>query len=240
MLYHPFANTTLPKFNPKCIERQLLGTALDLVIVTNAAARLKAIDILMSPHLQGIDFSIPGARVTSKMLTDVLSHIVKRNMQVDHWHAGHPDYRQDAMAQYDPNSDTLSIPLTNDRESLGAVVHESIHAAHDISHDTRMTVLATESAAYIGECVFLLNSQKADHRTKIFDKGSPVDNIYDAAWNIAWKVLGRGPLTESNVPPQTTFTDAELTGLYDAVRLVYTSAEVTAGMNGIKIVCGAL
>lgn len=235
MLYDPFAPQPSNTY-AKCVETQLGGFALDLVSVTGVAARLKAIDALGSLAITGVDFQIPGVRVTTDMMRDVLAHILKRNIGVAQWGPDIPGYIPGAKAKYDPDLDLLAIPLDNSRESVGAIYHEAIHAAQDITGDWMLTVLQSESAAYIGECVFLLKTQSVIHRT--FSTGSSdVGRIYEAAWDLARKILGCDPHFP-DAPPQTTLTDADLAKVHEAIVNVYSGTANGAGMNGIKIRCG--
>jgi len=223
----------------ECAARQGMGDNWWTIEVAQSpfdfAARLKVMTVLSHPALRGIHFTIPGAEVSTRMLERVLAAISNYSLSVGLWQPGVPGYTKDASAQYDKDADALYVDLgTKDRLSISNVVHEAVHAAHDIGGSKTMTRLASETAAYIAECVFQLKKQKPDHRTLIYANGSAVDAIYEAAWPLALKVLGRG----GNSSKVTSLTTVDVGPLEKAINGVYDpSVAQVADFNGIPDPC---
>jgi len=173
--------------------------------------------VLTMPLVQDIEFETPTVKVDRHTFQMVLSAIVKGNIRVILMDATDPD-RQVGAAVYVSGDNLLklsSVDLRRDR-SKSSIIHESVHASHDILKRSDLSVWSTEQAAYIAEAVLarLMPAYAEAQRVPQFlqDPESAAYNaLFRPAWNLAVKIVDQGI---KKIPGN----DVDLLNLFSAIQ----------------------
>lgn len=184
----------------------------------NLYAKTFALTTLALPIVQDIEFETPSVKVDHETFDAVRSAIGRAQINVALMEKDDPD-RDIGAAVYlsDENLMKLaSVDTSRDRPAT-SLIHESVHASHDILGLAQLTVWQTEQAAYIAEAVFTrLMPKYADAvRPPPFLQNwesAAYNGLYRPAWNLAIKIVDGGT---KKIPP----ADVDLLNLYAAIQV---------------------
>jgi hypothetical protein len=196
--------------------------------------------LLGDAQVTTIAFSIPSVTVDSVTFSSVRHALMMGKVQAFVMGAGDPDSKiSDGF--YAPKANFLKVGNNKawPRARLATIVHECVHAAHDIAGKPGLFVLDTEAAAYIAGAVWLRRQYPAatgrpgefrpgDYVTDPVDKlaAAEAEAIYTAAWTCAVKIEA------ASAPSRFRAGDTELDELYKAIK----ASSLYAGSFGDKVV----
>jgi hypothetical protein len=194
----------------------------------NIVAKQAVLSLLQSELVQSLDFVVAKFPVNANTFNSVGRAILLGKINVTVLlpnDTRFPEYAamyNDIGAIYDKKINTLILKKLLDAEKprrfRAPIIHETVHAAHDVGVLSSMMRLHTEAIAYTAEAVFLRTDQTSSRRPDDFlsmPAGAPEDDVLKFAWNIANKIVGDGQTTgQKNVPD----SDSDWTGLLDAIK----------------------
>jgi hypothetical protein len=212
----------------------------------NLIAKHTVLSLLKGDAVQNMDFVVGGFAVDAGTLDSVRRAILLGRINVTFLARNDqrfPEYAaiyNDIGAVYDRSRNTLLLKEidTKSRKSLASIVHEAVHAAHDIAVESKMIRLHTEAVAYVAEAVFLRSLQKVDRRPDTFlssPPGEPEDDVLKFAWNIANKIAGDGKTAGVKTVPES---DSDWKDLLAAIKKTHMYSTVfpwqdKAGFDGV-------
>ncbi len=177
-----------------------------------------ALQVLQSPQISGVAFELPFCRVEPENFTDVGAAILLGSISTGIMSQGDPDFDL-AHAMNIPGDDVLKIAEGdwNKRHRYRtAVVHEAVHAHHDMTGRADLLVVESEQAAFIAETVytrcwdrygtstirpqFLADRDNADYNA-----------IFGPAWDLALTIVDDGTT-------KIAADDGRLKALHKAIR----------------------
>jgi hypothetical protein len=225
----------------------------------NFALKARVLEILNNDPVPRIDFELAGKKVDKKTFGSVCDAILRGRVNVSALQKNDPSLAdldanliQQLSALYRPNWDTIFVKLPAKKKSggqsagdaaviagiqsndlKGSIVHESIHAAHDIAGDP-LTILETEAVAYVGEACYVRRKYpQSQGRPYEFQAtgadGTAMDAVLYAAWTLAKRIVDN---KDTKIPAD----DPDLKSLHDALKgtLAYGSTWPNdAGFNGV-------
>lgn len=182
------------------------------------AARFFAIEVLSSDPIAEVTFGLPYCSVDPVIFAEVRAAILRGGIRMRVMGAGDPDF-QHAQAVYIAGQDLMKI-AEGDWEKRHrfrtAVVHEAVHAHHDMEGRSDLRVHQSEAAAFIAETVFTRNwpiYRKNDIRPQFLcdPQNDEFNAIFRPAWALALRIVDGGETTIAD-------GDADLTELQDGIR----------------------
>lgn len=206
--------TRLPKVAPGVLRAGIeFGAAPQTMI-----ARMFCLEVLRSAPIQGVSFKLPFCEVTPDTFAEVALAILRGGISTRVMGPGDPDFDH-AQAVFVTTEDVMKIAqgdwVKRDRPRT-AVVHEAVHAHHDMTGRADLLVVQTEQAGFIAECVFARcwrKYAKAQFRPPFLTH--PADpsfnDIFEAAWAVALAIVDDG---RREVPAD----DPSFVALHDAIR----------------------
>jgi hypothetical protein len=225
----------------------------------NFALKARVLEILRSDPVPSIEFELAGKKVDKSTFGAVCDAILRGKVNVSALQKndlGLADMDsgliQQLSALYRPDWDTIFVKLPAKKKSAGqssadamiiagvqsndlkgSIVHESIHAAHDIAGDP-LIILDTEALAYVGEACYVRRKhpqslQRPWEFTGSGPDGTAMDAVLYAAWTLAKRIVDN---KDTKIPDG----DADLKALREALK--GTSAYGStwpddAGFNGV-------
>lgn len=180
--------------------------------------------VLGGSRVASIAFDIPKVTVDSATFSAVRTAIVTGRVQVYTMPETDPDCAiSDGV--YVPNGNYMKIARNNAHPILrkSIIVHESIHAAHDIARSTQLVVRESEMASYIAQALYVrrcypaaLSRPNELRPIRFIAPGAPgeaaakeADTILAAAWDCAVLIDGG--------QRKLTAADAQLAALEQAI-----------------------
>lgn len=201
---------------PTSLLRQMLDFTVD---PSTLVARMFALQVLQSPQISGVAFELPFCKVEPGNFADVGTAILLGSISTGIMNQGDPDFEH-AHAMYVPGDDVLKIAEGdwNKRHRYRtAVVHESVHAHHDMTGRADLLVVETEQASYIAETVYTRRWDRYSKSTIRPQFLADQDNadynaIFGPAWQLALKIVDAETTT-------IAASDADLKALEQAIRV---------------------
>jgi hypothetical protein len=181
-------------------------------------ARNFCFQVLKSAPVAGIAFTLPWCSVDPEMFADIRTAILRGAISTRIMGPGDPD-AEHGQAVFIPEDDVMKIAdgdWLKRHRFVTAVVHESVHAHHDMSGRADLRVVDTETAAYVAECVYTRRWEKyakATHRPSFLcDRDNAEFNaIFAPAWALALRIVDDGHESIAKA-------DADLVSLVDAIK----------------------
>lgn len=138
-------------------------------------------EILSESHIEKIGFWLGGLHIDSSRFAGLRRAVMTDQIQVSN--QIFPAY----IAQYDFDLNAMFIDVNlvaGTSFGRSSVVHESVHAIHDLYRAEMTTRLSSEVAAYIAQCLYL-RLVSAPNREPGSDASDPeLDSVYDLADDI--------------------------------------------------------
>ena len=170
-----------------------------------------------------IAFEIPKVTVNSGTFSSVRSAIVSGRIQVFTMQPSDPDC-DISDGVYVTKGNYMKIATNNAHPNLrkSIIVHESVHAAHDIACSTQLKVRESEAASYIAQALYLRRcypaalSRPNELRPTSFAKtpaartaAAAAEAIFAPAWECAVRIAAK--------QTKLTATDPEYAALEQAI-----------------------
>jgi hypothetical protein len=225
----------------------------------NFALKARVLEILKNDPVPRIEFELAGNKVDNKTFDSVCEAILRGKVNVAALQKNDPSLAdlgasliQQLSALYRPDWDTIFVKLPAKKKAgaqsaadaailagiqgndlKGSIVHESIHAAHDIAGDS-LTILETEAMAYVGEACYVRRKypqtlQRPYEFKATGADGTAMDAVLYAAWTLAKRIVDS---KDTKIPAG----DPDLKSLHDALKgtAAYGSTWPNdAGFNGV-------
>jgi hypothetical protein len=225
----------------------------------NFALKMRVLEILRGDPVPRIEFELAGNKVDKSTFGAVCDAVLAGKVNVSALHKSDPSLAdmdsgliQQLSALYRPDWDTIFVKLPAKKKSSGqstadamviagvqsndlkgSIVHESIHAAHDIAGDA-LTILDTETLAYVGEACYVRRKypqslQRPYEFTGSGPDGTAMDAVLYAAWTLAKRIVDN---KDRKIPDG----DADLKSLRDALKATAAYGSTwpnDAGFNGV-------
>jgi len=182
------------------------------------SARFFAAEVLSSEPVSGLTFGLPYCSVDPSVFADIRGAILRGRIRMRIMGPGDPDFHL-AHAVYVPGDDMMKIAdgkWDKRHRFRTAIVHEAVHAHHDMMGRTDLRVHQSEAAAYIAETVFTRSwtpYTKNDIRPQFLcdPHNTDYNDIFGPAWELALRIVDRG---------ETTIVegDPDLMDLQEAIR----------------------
>lgn len=201
---------------PKAGEGMLRGIAESATDPTTMAARLFCLQVLGSEPIAGVSFELPFCKIVPEIFMDVRTAILRGAISTRIMGDGDPDAVGQAV--FIPGDDVMKI-LEGDwwkrSRFVTTVVHEAVHAHHDMSGRADLLVVESEQAAYVAECVFTRRwkHSKFQHRPQFLcdQDNAEYNAIFKPAWELALRIVDQ---EETSIGKG----DKDLQELHDAIR----------------------
>jgi hypothetical protein len=158
-------------------------------------------NILKDSETQKIkSFSFGGIGFDAKTFPLLADFIDRGQIKVTY------DSNKSGMAEYDysTNSIILGFTWTLEYTKEALIVHECVHAVHDIAK-TKTSVAISEAVAYVVQCQYLLIKRGDGKRLSSSNKIK--DLVFELAWKMAAKIQqGTNPTTTEQQALQTAIS----------------------------------
>jgi hypothetical protein len=200
-------------------DKVLLQSAEVTMDPASLAARFFAVKVLSSEPIKGIAFGLPYCSIDPDIFAEIRSAIIRGGIRMGIMGPGDPDFEH-AQAVYDPDQDLIKI-AAGDWEKRHryrtALVHEAVHAHHDMAGRSDLRVHQSEEASYIAETVYTRcwsRYRKSEIRPSFLCDASNADYnaIYRPAWALALRIVDA---EETTIPEG----DSDLLELREALRM---------------------
>jgi len=181
--------------------------------------------VLGGSRVASIAFDIPNVSVNSGTFSAVRTAIVTGRIQVFTMPESDPDHAiSDGV--YVSNGNYMKIAANKAQPAMrkSIVVHESIHAAHDIARSSQLLVRESEMASYIAQAMYIrcyhptaVQRPNELRPTRFIAPGAPgeteakeAEKILSAAWDCAVRITG-GQKTLSAADPELAALEKAIT-----------------------------
>ncbi len=134
-------------------------------------------EILGEKHVGKIDFSVGGFHIDPIRFASVRNGVLTERIQVRG--SALPGY----FAAYYFDNNELAIDASSVASPYGhsAVVHECVHAIHDLYRAERTTRLSSEVAAYTAQCLYLRLIGSVRRAPSGGQRDPELDRVFDLA-----------------------------------------------------------
>lgn len=182
------------------------------------AARFFAVEVLSSEPIEGVTFGLPYCAIDPAMFADIRVAILNGRIRMEIMGPGDPDFHH-AQAVYVPGDDLMKIgegDWEKRHRYRTAVVHEAVHAHHDMAARTDLRVYQSEAASYVAETVFT-RCWRSPSKTQIRPQflcdptNADFNHIFGPAWELALRIVDEGETSIGDGDPQ-------LAELHQAIR----------------------
>ena len=181
-------------------------------------ARFFAAEVLSSEPIGGLTFGLPYCAIGPSIFADVRAAILRGGIRMRIMGLGDPDFHH-AQAVYVPGNDVMKV-AEGDWERRHrfrtAIVHEAVHAHHDMEGRSDLRVYQTEGASYIAETVFTrcwepYRKNRIRPQFLCDAQNTEFNDIFRPAWELALRIVDDGKTTIAE-------SDADLMALEQAIR----------------------
>jgi hypothetical protein len=205
-------------------DEALLQAAEATMDPSSLAARFFAVEVLSSEPIKGVTFGLPYCTVDPDIFAEIREAILRGAIRMEVMGEGDPDFHL-AQAVYVPNAvkgqtDVMKIAAgewEKRHRFRTAIVHEAVHAHHDMAGRSDLRVHQSEEASYIAEAVYTRcwtpYSTSEIQPAFLTDPGNAEYNaIFRAAWTLALRIVDGQETTIAE-------GDTDLSDLREALRL---------------------
>lgn len=183
--------------------------------LNSMSARSAVIKALNDSAVDNVNFKLPDVEVsiTPFLLRTVRNHVNNGWISVV--------YRSDAngFSAYNSQSDQFKVHVKEavTIEDKAIIVHEAVHAGLDAFRAAQVDTAASESAAYIAQCI-IARTYYLPSSDRLGDgKDSALDTIFQQAWPIAVDVMDNRTVSASGYASPRAVSGSQYASLRTAI-----------------------